>query len=193
MIQKTLEEPPSYVIFILATTEANKIPVTILSRCLCFNLLGEGFEVALPRVIDTLIGCAIAWAAVSYIWPDWQFRNLPRMLERATEANCRYLDAENISGTKLDRPELGRLLMDSHHSDILLVEQIDRLTRLSNSDWMTLKKQIEQHELRIVSLDVPTLKAQQEQIVSYQEQINKQKTVLEQYDCSQSAPDDPNR
>lgn len=63
---------------------------------------------------------------------------------------------ENISGTKLDRPELGRLLMDSHHNDILLVEQIDRLTRLSNSYRMTLKKQLEQHELRIVSLDVPT-------------------------------------
>ena len=30
---KTLEEPPSYVMFILATTEAGKIPVTILSRC----------------------------------------------------------------------------------------------------------------------------------------------------------------
>ncbi len=30
---KTLEEPPSYVVFILATTEAHKIPVTILSRC----------------------------------------------------------------------------------------------------------------------------------------------------------------
>jgi DNA polymerase-3 subunit gamma/tau len=30
---KTLEEPPSYVIFILATTESHKIPVTILSRC----------------------------------------------------------------------------------------------------------------------------------------------------------------
>ncbi len=30
---KTLEEPPSYVIFILATTEVNKIPITILSRC----------------------------------------------------------------------------------------------------------------------------------------------------------------
>lgn len=63
---------------------------------------------------------------------------------------------ENISGTKLDRPELKCLLMDSHRNDILLVEQIDRLTRLSNSDWITLKKQIEQHELRIVSLDVPT-------------------------------------
>ena len=30
---KTLEEPPSYVTFILATTEAHKIPITILSRC----------------------------------------------------------------------------------------------------------------------------------------------------------------
>ncbi len=60
---------------------------------LCFNLLGEGFEVALPRVIDTLIGCGIAWFAVSFIWPDWKFRDLPRVLARAVDANCRYLDA----------------------------------------------------------------------------------------------------
>lgn len=46
--------------------------------------------------------------------------------------------------------------MDSHRNDILLVKQTDRLTRLSSRDWMALKKQIEQHELRIVSLDVPT-------------------------------------
>ncbi|KYG13979.1 hypothetical protein SOD10_50050 [Serratia plymuthica] len=46
--------------------------------------------------------------------------------------------------------------MDSHRNDILLIEQIDRLTRLSNSDWMALKKQIEQHELRSVSLGVLT-------------------------------------
>ncbi|WP_342321241.1 YccS family putative transporter [Kosakonia sp. BYX6] len=60
---------------------------------LCFNLLGEGFEVAIPRIIDTLIGCAIAWAAVSFIWPDWRFRDLPRVTEQAFDANCRYLDA----------------------------------------------------------------------------------------------------
>lgn len=60
---------------------------------LCFNLLGEGFEVAIPRIIDTLIGCAIAWAAVSFIWPDWRFRHLPRVIEQALESNCRYLDA----------------------------------------------------------------------------------------------------
>lgn len=60
---------------------------------LCFNLLGEGFEVALPRVFDTILGCAIAWAAVSFIWPDWRFRRLPLVIKRTFDANCRYLDA----------------------------------------------------------------------------------------------------
>ena len=35
---KTLEEPPEHVKFLLATTESSKIPVTVLSRCLQFNL-----------------------------------------------------------------------------------------------------------------------------------------------------------
>jgi DNA polymerase III subunit gamma/tau len=35
---KTLEEPPSHVVFILATTDPRKVPVTVLSRCLQFNL-----------------------------------------------------------------------------------------------------------------------------------------------------------
>lgn len=60
---------------------------------LCFNLLGEGYEVALPRIVDTLIGCAIAWMAVSWIWPDWRFRQFPAVLKRTFDAHCRYLDA----------------------------------------------------------------------------------------------------
>ena len=35
---KTLEEPPEFVVFILATTELEKVPVTILSRCLQLKL-----------------------------------------------------------------------------------------------------------------------------------------------------------
>jgi len=35
---KTLEEPPGHVVFILATTDPRKVPVTVLSRCLQFNL-----------------------------------------------------------------------------------------------------------------------------------------------------------
>ncbi|MBQ0712773.1 MAG: DNA polymerase III subunit gamma/tau, partial [Porticoccus sp.] len=39
---KTLEEPPPHVIFLLATTDPQKLPATILSRCLQFNLKNMG-------------------------------------------------------------------------------------------------------------------------------------------------------
>ncbi len=42
---KTLEEPPSHVIFILATTEINKIPDTVMSRCQRFDFTKISFEV----------------------------------------------------------------------------------------------------------------------------------------------------
>lgn len=60
---------------------------------LSFNLLGEGYDVALPRIIDTLIGCGIAWFAVSFIWPDWKFRQLPLVIKKTMTNNCYYLDA----------------------------------------------------------------------------------------------------
>ncbi|OAT47477.1 putative inner membrane efflux protein [Proteus hauseri ATCC 700826] len=60
---------------------------------LSFNLLGEGYDVALPRIVDTVIGCAIAWFAVSYIWPDWKFRQLPLVINKTMAHNCYYLDA----------------------------------------------------------------------------------------------------
>lgn len=63
---------------------------------------------------------------------------------------------ENISGTQLHRPELNRLLTDTQANDIMLVEQIDRLTRLNDHDWKQLKLMIEEKCIRIVSMDVPT-------------------------------------
>ena len=47
---KTLEEPPSYVIFILATTEPNKIPATILSRCQRFDFKRVSIETLMDRM-----------------------------------------------------------------------------------------------------------------------------------------------
>lgn len=49
---KTLEEPPSYVIFILATTEAHKIPVTILSRCQRYDFRRITTETIAARLRD---------------------------------------------------------------------------------------------------------------------------------------------
>ena len=56
-----------------------------------FNLDGLGFEAALPRLIDTVIGCALAWFGVSFIFPDWKFRRLSRTIQRSLEAQCKYL------------------------------------------------------------------------------------------------------
>jgi DNA invertase Pin-like site-specific DNA recombinase len=63
---------------------------------------------------------------------------------------------ENESGARLQRQELFRLLRDSKPGDILLTEQVDRLSRLSAADWETLKAQIGAKRVRVVALDLPT-------------------------------------
>ena len=49
---KTLEEPPSYVIFILATTEASKIPITIMSRCQRYDFKRITVDTIAARLMD---------------------------------------------------------------------------------------------------------------------------------------------
>ena len=51
---KTLEEPPSYVIFILATTEVHKIPITILSRCQRYDFKRINIETITNRLRDLM-------------------------------------------------------------------------------------------------------------------------------------------
>jgi DNA invertase Pin-like site-specific DNA recombinase len=63
---------------------------------------------------------------------------------------------ENESGAKLDRPELFRLLADARPGDILLTEQVDRLSRLTSGDWERLKRELSRRQIRIVALDLPT-------------------------------------
>ena len=63
---------------------------------------------------------------------------------------------ENESGAKLQRPELFRLLGDSKPNDVLLVEQVDRLSRLTDADWRKLRAEIDAKQVRVVALDLPT-------------------------------------
>jgi DNA invertase Pin-like site-specific DNA recombinase len=63
---------------------------------------------------------------------------------------------ENASGATADRPELLRLLKDARKGDVLLVESIDRLSRLPVDDWHKLKATIDAKGLRIVAIDLPT-------------------------------------
>ena len=63
---------------------------------------------------------------------------------------------EHFSGTKLDRPVLAKLLKDAEQGDILLVESVDRLSRLSQDDFAILKQRIKDKGLRLVVADLPT-------------------------------------
>jgi DNA invertase Pin-like site-specific DNA recombinase len=63
---------------------------------------------------------------------------------------------ENESGAKLARPELFRLLNDSQAGDVLLIEQVDRLSRLTTADWEKLKAELTARRVRVVALDLPT-------------------------------------
>jgi len=73
---------------------------------------------------------------------------------RGLSVACWYI--ENESGATLARPELFRLLADAQPGDVLLVEQVDRLSRLATRDWDRLKGELTARRIPVVSLDLPT-------------------------------------
>jgi DNA polymerase-3 subunit gamma/tau len=66
---KTLEEPPEYVIFILATTEVHKIPITILSRCQRYDFKRISIDTIVARLSDLMVreGIEVEERAIRYI------------------------------------------------------------------------------------------------------------------------------
>jgi len=89
-----------------------------------------------------------------------QDANRARTTLLAFAANRNYevvgIYADNFTGTKLQRPELHRLLAGAQPGQVLCVESVDRLSRLSQSDWETLKGTINSKGLRLVVADLPT-------------------------------------
>ena len=63
---------------------------------------------------------------------------------------------ENESGAMLERPQLMQLIDDASDGDVILVEQIDRLARLNQTDWDTLKRKLSAKRLSVVSKELPT-------------------------------------
>lgn len=65
--------------------------ITLMILC-CFNQMGNSaFTMIIPRLTDTLIGCIIAGLAVFFILPDWQGRQLNRVLASTLSSSSRYL------------------------------------------------------------------------------------------------------
>ena len=84
-------------------------------------------------------------------------RALADLMNFSTSYDDNHVDyVEHFSGTKLDRPVLAKLLKDAEQGDILLVESVDRLSRLSQDDFAILKQRIKDKGLRLVVADLPT-------------------------------------
>lgn len=99
---KTLEEPPSHVIFILATTEPNKIPLTILSRCQRFDFNKISNEKLVSRLlyIATQEGKNVDKSILEYIAEisDGGLRDAINLLDQVIS-----LPQESVTLEEIDR------------------------------------------------------------------------------------------
>lgn len=95
----------------------------------CFNQLGAGYAVVLPRLADTLIGCIIAVGAVAFILPDWHARRLHKVMADALNKNKSYLD--QVIGQyrigKKDNLSYRVARRDAHNQDATLTITINNM------------------------------------------------------------------
>ena len=132
---KTLEEPPEYVIFILATTEAHKIPITILSRCQRYDFKRISIETIAARLRELIDkeGWDVEDKAVRYIakMADGSMRDSLSLLDQCAafymNETLTYDHVREVLGA-VDTEVFSRLLrqllaMDVHQ----VIETIDEL------------------------------------------------------------------
>ena len=80
--------------------------------------------------------------------------DLHSFADNLNDSRIEYI--ENESGTKLDRPILNKLLNEAREGDTLLVESVDRLSRLTQSDFNILKGRLKDKGLKLIVADLPT-------------------------------------
>lgn len=140
---KTLEEPPSYVIFILATTEPNKIPITILSRCqrYDFKRITTDTIAARLREISDAENIQVSDEALHYIARsgDGSMRDAVSLLDQCSafqfDRRIEYEDALSILGA-VDTAVFSDLVRALSKKDVktglqLVAEVIDQGRELS--------------------------------------------------------------
>lgn len=108
---------------------------------LIFNLKGAGYAIILPRIIDTLIGCLIAWMAVSWIWPDWNFRNISSNIKKSSHATLNYFSAvvEQYRNGKDNSIAYRTARRLAHNAQIDLSSMISSLSTEPNPDPQLVK------------------------------------------------------
>ncbi|MDD2161883.1 YccS family putative transporter [Pseudomonas sp. MIL19] len=88
----------------------------------CFNQVGNGYGLFIPRLVDTLLGSLIAGLAVLLILPDWQGRRLNRLLANTLSCNSRYLQQiiQQYASGKRDDLSYRLARRNAHNADATL-------------------------------------------------------------------------
>ncbi len=132
---KTLEEPPSYVIFILATTEAHKIPITILSRCQRYDFKRISIETISNRMRELMDaeGNKVEDKALAYIakTADGSMRDALSLLDQCLAFHygdfLTYDNVLNVLGA-VDTEVFSRLLRAVIETDVkACIELLDEI------------------------------------------------------------------
>ncbi|HEY0029977.1 MAG TPA: FUSC family protein, partial [Bacteroidia bacterium] len=102
------------VVFMIATYSFMRINYLAMVFCvtpyvlILFSFLGTEFRViATERIIDTLIGCAIAFSASYFLFPNWEAAQLKNFMQGIVKANASYLEKiiRAMSGEKVEELE----------------------------------------------------------------------------------------
>lgn len=92
VIQSLFAVAAGVVFFVNRTTRYTLATAAITLMVLfCFNQIGDGYGLFLPRLFDTLVGSLIAILAVFLFLPDWQGRRLNKVLANTLSCNSTYL------------------------------------------------------------------------------------------------------
>ena len=127
---KTLEEPPSYVIFILATTEAHKIPITILSRCQRYDFRRISIDALslLDQCIAFYLGQELTYEKVLETLGAVDTEVFSRLLRQILDKNVTGA-IQVIDGMVIEGREMGQFVTDFtwYLRNLLLVQSSDNM------------------------------------------------------------------
>ena len=112
-----------------------------------FNLLaGSGVSVMLPRIIDTLIGGFLAYVVVRFIWPDWQYKQLPVLLYKAIGKNRHYF--QSVYDESVTETEYLQIRRTANNADNALTSAWKDMRREPKS-----KRRYQQKAFRLTNLN----------------------------------------
>lgn len=187
---KTLEEPPPHVKFLLATTNPQKLPVTVLSRCLQFNLMrlpADSIAAQLEKILNAE-GVASDYAALALLSrsADGSMRDGLSLLDQAIAyggGEVREADVREMLGT-IDRDLIWRCLHNLASGDAVALLSVVSDVADRGMDYASVLEEllVALHNVAMAQVDPALIKSlgsdEQEKIEAVAQSLSPEDTQL---------------